>query len=325
MDETPAARTPVFASEGLRVTHATGDPRRIVVTFDFWQKDRAGFGAHPNTPLGVHEWSSVHVATRRNDWFMGPHTGEAMDAIARAVHGYDEVVMLGSSMGGYGALLMGGRIGATRAVAFSPQWSVDPAKAPFDTRWTADAAGLDFQWDRIAEWSANLPCATLVYDPREQADARHVQQLLALAPHWRGVALPWSRHPSAMRVLRDVDLLREVARGLLEGTMSVDELARLYRANRRASMFFWQGLARRVGTREAWFEAIARQVLSIPRGDPEILNALSRTARERGRPDLADALFEAAIPLAWKAPPWLADRLREAKRARRLARRGDRG
>lgn len=318
----PIAPAAIFESEGLRITQAAGDPRRVVVTFDFWQKDRAGFGAHPNTPLGVHEWSSIHVATRRNDWFMGPHTGEAMDALARAVRGCDEIAMLGSSMGGYGALLMGGRIGATRAVVFSPQCSVDPAKTPFDTRWNDDAAGLDFHWDRIADWSAQLPRATLVYDPREQADARHVERLLAQAPHWRGVALPWSRHPSAMRVLRDADLLRDVARGLLEGTLSEDELVRVYRANRRSSMFFWQGLARRVGTRDAWFEAIARQVLSIPRGDPEILNALSRSARERGRPDLADALLEAAIPLIWKAPPWLADKLRELKRVRRLARRG---
>lgn len=47
------------------------------------------------------------------------------------------VFTLGNSMGGFLAILASKPLGATRCLAFSPQWSVDPACMPLERRWMA--------------------------------------------------------------------------------------------------------------------------------------------------------------------------------------------
>lgn len=46
-----------------------------------------------------------------------------------------QITTLGNSMGGFLAILAAPILGATQAIAFSPQWSIDPAIVPGENRW----------------------------------------------------------------------------------------------------------------------------------------------------------------------------------------------
>jgi len=52
------------------------------------------------------------------------------------------VVTLGNSMGGFGALYFGDRFRAAAVLAICPQYAIDPALVPFETRWQDCVAAL---------------------------------------------------------------------------------------------------------------------------------------------------------------------------------------
>ena len=58
---------------------------------------------------------------------------------------YPHVVAYSRSMGGYGAIRLGSRVGVQVALAISPQFSIDSAVAPFEPRWAGDSARIDFR------------------------------------------------------------------------------------------------------------------------------------------------------------------------------------
>ncbi|MCA0246944.1 MAG: hypothetical protein LCH93_10035 [Proteobacteria bacterium] len=80
-------------------------------------------------------------------------------------------------MGGYGAIRLGGHVGAQVTPAISPHFSIDPAVAAFEPRWVGDSGRIDFQFERRAGHDF-IAKAYVVYDPHD-LDARHVEILSA--------------------------------------------------------------------------------------------------------------------------------------------------
>ena len=105
-------------------------------------------------------------------------------------------------MGGYAAIWFGGWAGAHAAFPLSPQFSIDPKRVPFETRWTHDARRVRFVHE---DDTRAVPMAVVVYDPLITADARHVELLRELT-NVVDVRLPCSGHPST-GYLADLGLL----------------------------------------------------------------------------------------------------------------------
>lgn len=103
-----------------------------VVTFDSYTDyrtlNRPDFGEVFFDANGI---DAIHIIRRNNDWYQYPETEEACRRIRELTACYPHVVAYGQSMGGYGAIRLGGRVGAQVALAISPQFSIDPAVAPF--------------------------------------------------------------------------------------------------------------------------------------------------------------------------------------------------
>jgi dienelactone hydrolase len=78
--------------------------------------------------------SHAHVVTKEDDWYQNKDALRVFSAVRALGGGFDEVVTYGASMGGYGAMLAAGYVAPTRVVAVVPQFSIDPAKIPFDPR-----------------------------------------------------------------------------------------------------------------------------------------------------------------------------------------------
>jgi hypothetical protein len=303
-----------FESRNFRVWHRSRPSDTVVVTFDFWEPGRTDFGKFLGGSLmDASGWAHVHVATRLNNWFLAPETDALIDAVARVVADYGTVTTHGNSMGGYAALLMGGRIGAARAIAISPQFSVDPAKAPFDTRWQADLPNIDFTWDRLAEWSGDLRHAQILYDPRMEIDRRHVDMLVACAPHWQAVPLAFSGHPS-LGVFREAGVAAQLIQQLLSEDVSVAEIVRFYKAHRRQSTIYFERLARLAGRREALFDWVVAQALTRPRVHVDTLFKLSQIALAREAHGHGLKLLDRAQAHAKNPTPWLEKQMRQMRK-----------
>lgn len=187
-------------------------------------------------------FSAILVMDPANTWYHGesPGIGTGCRALAsylaERTSGYRRVICLGSSMGGYAALLFGRLLGADRVLAFSPQVVLDPAvlRAVGDLRW------ID-QMDRIhamaiepafADLSRLLAIPTssktifTVYVPADYArDAWHTALLRAF-PAVVVDALPARRH-NLLGPLRRFGILRRLIGQIATGKFSLDVRAAL--------------------------------------------------------------------------------------------------
>ncbi|NUO77847.1 MAG: hypothetical protein HOQ32_17775 [Lysobacter sp.] len=185
----------LFGSETARLRANSLDCGRdcLVVSFTPWSE-------LPN-PMGLgwaeklcesRGWPALHVVPASNDWYQSDGALEAVRRAAEIARGYARVVTYGSSMGGYAALNFAPMLGASLAFAVVPQYSIDRAKVPFETRWAAEAGRIRFAHDRVDGIGRDLR-AVLLYDPFVKADARHVD-LIAEAGDALRVGLPLMGH-----------------------------------------------------------------------------------------------------------------------------------
>jgi pimeloyl-ACP methyl ester carboxylesterase len=214
----------LYRSADLLVRGITGFSHdALVVTFDSYTDhrdphtnyrhlDRPGFGEHFLRDRGV---DAIHVIGRENNWYQYSEMPDATAAIAKVARGYQRTMTYGSSMGGYAAIRYGGVVGAERALAISPQFSVDPAVVPFDQRWEVEAQQIDFALER--GWAPPYAATSyILYDPRN-LDRRHValfaKRSIGIVP----VPLPGSGHSCAL-FLANCGLLQQAVLDVAHGT-----------------------------------------------------------------------------------------------------------
>ena len=96
-----------------------------------------------------HGLNAIGIKSVRNDWFQDPEM-EAVIAVIRDTTRGAHLVGYGGSMGGYAAINYSAAIGLAAVIAISPQFSPDPAKTPFETRWQPECTGPPFDNDLLA-------------------------------------------------------------------------------------------------------------------------------------------------------------------------------
>ena len=130
---------PLLTTDDLVISYLPGTGPDLVVAF-------TGIGAldgpHQQEEFIRVAWmeGANHVAfvkDRLRSWFSAPGLQDRIIAAVLALRrrlGPGRVMTLGNSMGGHGALLMAGRMGADVAMAFAPQYSMKSALIA-DDRW----------------------------------------------------------------------------------------------------------------------------------------------------------------------------------------------
>ncbi|MEL7396373.1 MAG: hypothetical protein AAFN44_08380 [Pseudomonadota bacterium] len=129
-----------YASDRVRATALKGSEHRLVVSF-------TGVGK-PDTREQTEEFVNtshmggrnhvLFVADTLRSWYNTPGTHEEiLDLVEsyKRTHRIKEVVTFGNSMGGYGAIIFAGALGATSCLSFSAQYSADPKTVPEEERW----------------------------------------------------------------------------------------------------------------------------------------------------------------------------------------------
>lgn len=268
------------------------DRSRWVVTFDNYDIghgfDRLGFGEAFFEAAGI---SAIHVMGVREDWYQYAEMPEAMAAVREAVAGAERVMTYGSSMGAYAAIRFADAAGADTVLAFSPQYSIDPAKTPFEKRWSQDSARIAWR----PEIDGPIRCAArpiVIYDPC-LGDGRHADMIAADTPI-HPIRLPHAGHPTTSLVA-EMAMLSGLVLEVLAGTADLEAFARDARQGRRRSSTYFATLAER---QPAWRVLtgvrLARRAVELNPHNLIAAMALGNVLARAGQFDEAIAVFEAA-------------------------------
>lgn len=282
----------LFESADLRVRLVAGRSRLCVVSFDSYVNvptlDRPGFGEAFLAGCGI---DAIHVQTRDNRWYHHAELDAALAAVAEAGARYERVVTYGSSMGGYAALRFATAAGAQAALAISPQYSIDPRVAPFETRWPAEAARLAF-----GTHPAPAGEGVVVYDPVDRRDRRHAELYAAANPRLILLTVPYAGHP-ATALLAETGQLQAMIRHVAEGRFDAARSRAALRVARRGSQHYLFTLALAARDRHAGVAiALLRRAAAIAR-EPHILSILARELDRGGEhPEAGRLHAEAQAP-----------------------------
>lgn len=294
----------LFRSDNVVVRSVpTDNPHRWVVTFDNYGIghgfDRPGFGEDFLRQSGV---SAIHVMGRCEDWYQYPEMAAVMAAVRAATAGAERVMTYGSSMGAYAALRFADAAGAHAVLAISPQYSIDPAKVPFETRWLQDGKRITFRPeidDRLT--SACRPL--IVYDSASD-DEKHVR-LIAADIDADLVGLPYVHHP-ATTYLNEMGLLGSLVFDVLAGDLDVESFRAEAVARRRNSAVYLSRLAElQPASRVRTGRGIAALALERAPHNPMALTALAAYLTRAGEHDRAIVLHERATELGFRAANYL--------------------
>lgn len=228
----------------LRITaEPTQAKDLLVVTFtgrDHNPPAPGGAGQGFLTKNGI---AAVHFISKANHWWQTPEFAPALDMVRQFAdaEGFAEVVTYGSSMGGYGALVASGRLKAARMVVSVPQYSIDPAKVPWERRWLKDAKRLDFSGEDFGSQIGDGQ-ALIFSDPYYEPDQNHVDRIRAHRPV-RHMKVAFAEH-DVSRVLAECELLSEATLAALYGRLDEATLDRRLRTSRRTSPLLFGGASR---------------------------------------------------------------------------------
>lgn len=240
------------------------------MTFDEWKEspslDSDTFGEKYLRSIGI---SYVAIKTAKNDWYQNGVTA-AMQAASRVTIGKN-AIGYGSSMGAYAAINFSAKLGLRRCVCFSPQYSIDRYRVPFEQRWAQEASHSLFRDDLIEQGSKAI--CHIFFDPYH-SDGKHVE-LISKYCDVRPIRIPFGGH-EIPRLLLHAGILSDVIFRLFQ---DIDpDLANVYRSVRRSKRDlseYWVEMSQRYfrkGNREKALDA-ARTAIERLGGDQFGVNA----------------------------------------------------
>lgn len=292
----------IFRSQDLLVRRVGARGGLLVITFGSYTNEatleRAGFGESFLARAAI---DAIHVIPRDNRWYQYDAMPGALAAIADVTRGHARVVTYGSSMGGYAALRFADACGAQAAIALSPQFSVDPAVVPFETRWQPDVAQIHFAEVPFVP----APRQYIFYDPRMAPDAQHYAMFAAAGPTIP-IAMPFAGHPVG-GLLAETGALQAVIRGIAAGQFDPARVRAIVRTGRRQSQHQYFLLGRRAMARRPELALALLSKAAAIEPESHITSALAITLDRLGRHDEAHPWHRAAIErTATNARAWIA-------------------
>jgi len=136
----PPAPLPFYTSDRVKATYLTGQEPRLVVSFTGIGKPETRAQDEEFVGYGTQAGRNhvLFVADTLRSWYNDPGIFDEIVEIVnryRVAHQITETVTFGNSMGGHGAILFAGALGAKSCLSISAQYSADPAIVPEEARW----------------------------------------------------------------------------------------------------------------------------------------------------------------------------------------------
>ncbi|KRW95878.1 hypothetical protein [Paracoccus sp. MKU1] len=294
----------------ITLFRGTGDGRRAVVGFEHGRDRMTGFepAAAPRfaARLGI---DALVVQTARRDWFVSDRSAALAEALQEATRDYAEVTATGFSMGGYAALLYSAACHASRVMAVSPQYCIDPAVAPFDPGRHGKFSRIGLPMPRPETLGNRGVRGALIYDPTIRADRAHVALIRTGFPHLTPIALPFGGHP-ATGVIGAAGGTGRIAGMVVQDRLDAALVRQMHRAARRKAELYRLNLAAAALPRHP-ARALCELRALASGASPRICLEAGLILLERGE-DLAVALLSELLDSFEAVPPALARRLDRA-------------
>lgn len=251
-----------YEDEEVYVSFRPGTSAYLLITFNNLTTLRSGGGFWGEPVAEKGDLNCLGFVAKRPNWFPAASMAKAIAAVAPVLAPFTQRIAYGSSMGAYGALKYGAALGATRAIGFNPQFSIEPAVVgDFETRFTRHYKPALHDGMAIRPGDC-APLSYLIFDPHREDDARHARLILQQT-EVRPIHLFYTGHVS-IRAISSAERALSMLRLVLSGRPS--EEVRL-----RRSLLRWR------------------------RNSAEFLAYLSDVARKAGRYRLAEGLLLEAL------------------------------
>ena len=91
-----------------------------------------GFGQDILNKMGI---PAINIVTAGNTWFQSPEVFDLAQTVLKTRSKFAKSVGYGSSMGGYGAMMLSNLLRLDATLTLSPQYSIQPEKVQGDSRW----------------------------------------------------------------------------------------------------------------------------------------------------------------------------------------------
>ncbi len=283
-----------------------------VVCFEYWLPQPSLDAEFAAERFFAHRgMNAVGILAAENDWFQHDEIMPALATIRAALPDH-ELVGYGGSMGGYASINFADVLRLSRVIAVCPQFSIDPARAPYETRWPAEAASIvasgGFRHDRIDQVTPPAQ-GWMIYDPAgiDRLHAAAIRKWHSL----KEIPVRLARHQE-MRVLQQADLFTPMLLDMIGGSFDALAFARSLRTARRRSAAFWLALSAALLAHrrpEAALRAV-RQARALPHPEPAEIDIQEAEALAACG-DIAQALklatpWEENPAWSWAARPLLA-------------------
>jgi len=228
----PASREVIYQSDRLSVVHAERGGECVFVTFNemgLHAKGTLFWGAELLDSMNI---SAIGFVSSRPNWYPPADMMPAIDEALKRIRGR-RVITYGFSQGAYGALKYGRLLNADLALAFSPQWSINPADVDaFDKRFTAFYDPLLKNGERIT--AEDLGKTSFVFVDDGHLGDRESARRLALLGHLTLVPMPFTSHDT-VRLVSEARIGRSLIQLCLDGSANLAELRHLLRKGRNRS------------------------------------------------------------------------------------------
>lgn len=219
----------LFDDDAMTVLRRPGRAGACVVSFTGVGHGMGGIDVQsPEFARSSGDENRVFVIDKQRSWGNGLDWDTLKRVLTPAVKGA-RVTTLGNSMGGFLAIHAAQHLGAAEAIAFAPQWSVDPAIIPNEDRWAKYRSKIsDFHIPDLSG-SFHKPTKYFVLFGNDARDAKHVRFFAKRTVALELYVLDGCEHDVA-RYLKDEGQLYAVINACRAG----DDLADLFdQANMR--------------------------------------------------------------------------------------------
>lgn len=160
------------------IANLTPGTSRVLLTFGDMMNLANGQRAWGDRIALAHGMGVVAIMAKQRHWYPSRAIDEVAETVRALLRDADHVIAYGGSMGGYGALKHGARLGAGAAIAYVPQFTIDPSVID-DPRYSpyfdpVSLLGMEITGPDLP------PHAIIVGDPHHRIDAAHIGAVVAL-------------------------------------------------------------------------------------------------------------------------------------------------
>lgn len=199
--------------------------RDLVISFDNlatldegWP--RGPWAQHRLAPIGA---AILGVQSHAKDWFRLTDAPDLLLGLARQnfFDHFQNLVMIGASMGGFAALNFAPLVPRAKVLALSPQSSMSKQVAPFEARFPFAVRKSNWEAQPFLDAAAAIPyipAISLLYDPFTPEDKQHARRLDG--PNVQHIRLNHATHEAVRVVIKSGTFAPMVADMLTHGRIT---------------------------------------------------------------------------------------------------------